>query len=207
MMMGLAELLQMVAGQLVSLGYRFALVGGLAVSAWTDPRFTRDIDLAVDVPDDTSAEALIGALSATWRPLSVVEHSSLGRLAMVRLGSTTRGADHAAPVVDLLFASSGIEDEVVAGATTVEVLPGAMVPLASVGHLIALKVLSVTERRRLDEQDLINLLDVATAQDLAVTRSALALITQRGANRGRDLGADLADVLDRFGDPGADPAD
>jgi len=33
-----------------------ALVGGLAVSARTEPRFTRDLDVAVAVPDDAGAE-------------------------------------------------------------------------------------------------------------------------------------------------------
>lgn len=204
-MIALADLLRDVSGQLGAHGYGFALVGGLAVSAWTDPRFTRDVDLAVAVPDDAAAEALIGELSATFRPLSVVEHQSLGRLAMVRLGSTGQGADHAAPVVDLLFASSGIEAEVVAAATPVEVLPGVIVPLARVGHLIALKVLSVEDRRRLDEQDLISLLDVAGEADLWVATQAVDLITARGANRGRDLATDLATLLDRFGTPPTGP--
>jgi hypothetical protein len=35
----------------------FALVGGLAVSVPAEPRFTRDIDLAVAVAGDVEAEA------------------------------------------------------------------------------------------------------------------------------------------------------
>jgi uncharacterized membrane-anchored protein len=42
----------------------FALVGGLAVSARTEPRFTRDADLAVALASDAEAEALIHALGA-----------------------------------------------------------------------------------------------------------------------------------------------
>ncbi len=34
----------------------FALVGGLAVSARTEPRFTRDADLAVALTSDAEAE-------------------------------------------------------------------------------------------------------------------------------------------------------
>jgi hypothetical protein len=37
----------------------FALVGGLAVSARTEPRFTRDADLAVAVASDAESESLI----------------------------------------------------------------------------------------------------------------------------------------------------
>jgi len=36
----------------------FALVGGLAVSARTEPRFTRDADIAVAVASDAEAEGL-----------------------------------------------------------------------------------------------------------------------------------------------------
>jgi predicted nucleotidyltransferase len=40
----------------------FALVGGLAISVQTEPRFTRDADLAVAVASDAEAEALIATL-------------------------------------------------------------------------------------------------------------------------------------------------
>lgn len=40
-------------------GTAAALVGGLAVSARTEPRFTRDVDLAVAVADDAEAEAVV----------------------------------------------------------------------------------------------------------------------------------------------------
>lgn len=39
--------------------------------------------------------------------------------------------------IDLLFASSGIEDQIVKQATAIEVLAGFSVPVAAVGHLIA----------------------------------------------------------------------
>jgi hypothetical protein len=48
-------------------GVRCALVGGLAVSARTEPRFTRDADLAVAVASDAEAESLIRALYAEER--------------------------------------------------------------------------------------------------------------------------------------------
>mgnify|MGYP002814447873 CR=1 FL=1 len=37
----------------------WALVGALAVSARTEPRFTRDVDVAVSVSDDPDAEAVV----------------------------------------------------------------------------------------------------------------------------------------------------
>ena len=59
---------------------RFALVGGLAVSARTEPRFTRDADIAVAVQNDAEAEDLVRSLHARGYSVgAVVEHSSAGR--------------------------------------------------------------------------------------------------------------------------------
>lgn len=44
--------LRRVASDLDARGVRWALVGGFAVSARTEPRFTRDVDVAVLVEDD-----------------------------------------------------------------------------------------------------------------------------------------------------------
>lgn len=47
---------------LESLGFGFAVVGGIAVGIRTHPRFTKGVDLAVAVDDDTRAEELIRSL-------------------------------------------------------------------------------------------------------------------------------------------------
>jgi hypothetical protein len=179
------------ADDLDALGRRWALVGGLAVSARTEPRFTRDADLAVRVTDDRDAEALVLALQERgYRVLSAVEQEATGRLAAVRLApqwETGRGV-----VVDLLFASSGIEPEVVAAAEVLEVLPELRAPVAQVGHLLALKILSRDDRARpQDRVDIVALLANADAASLALARDALTLIEGRGFHRGRDLLADL----------------
>lgn len=44
----------------------WALVGGLAVSVRTEPRFTRDIDFAMAVADDDEAEAIVYSLQAIF---------------------------------------------------------------------------------------------------------------------------------------------
>jgi hypothetical protein len=51
--------LRRIVADLDDLGRRFALVGGLAVSVRSEPRLTRDADLAVLVADDRDAEALV----------------------------------------------------------------------------------------------------------------------------------------------------
>jgi hypothetical protein len=94
--------------------------------------------------------------------------------------------------VDLLFASSGIEGEVVAGATRLEVLPQLTAPVATTGHLIALKVLA---GRNQDLTDLEALIPGASAADLDVARSAVRLIQARGFNREQDVVADLDKLI------------
>lgn len=164
----------------------FALVGGLAVSVRTEPRFTRDADLAVALAGDAEAEALIRSLRARDYGIeAIVEQEAVGRLATVRL---TRSRKPRAPVIDLLFASSGIEPEVVAEAEPIELLPNLTIGVAREGHLIALKVLSRDDAGR--PQDLVDLRAlqrVASSGELARARQSLALIAARGYHRGRDL--------------------
>jgi hypothetical protein len=78
--------LRRVVQNLQDLHRRFALVGGLAVSARTEPRLTRDADLAVLVADDQDAEALVRDLhTGGWRVVAAIEQNVAGRLAAVRL--------------------------------------------------------------------------------------------------------------------------
>jgi hypothetical protein len=59
-----------------------------------------------------------------------------------------RGEDEEGIVLDLLFASSGIEPEIVMASEVLEILPGLELPVARTSHLIALKVLSRDDVRR-----------------------------------------------------------
>jgi predicted nucleotidyltransferase len=191
----LAEILRRVSTDLAARGARFALVGGFAVSARTEPRFTRDLDFAVSVEGDPEAEALVRILtSAGYIPGFVAEQEATHRLASVRLQAPAGGLE--AVMVDLLFASSGIEPEIVRGADELELVPGLSMPIASVGHLIALKILSRDDRRRpQDAADLRALVRAAAPADLALAREAIAAITQRGYHRNRDLPGGLERAL------------
>lgn len=179
---------------LAARGQAWALVGGFAVSARAEPRFTRDIDLAVAVRDDVRAEAAVrGLIGAGYHLVASVEQDATGRLATVRLLSPV--ADQTV-VVDLLFASSGVEPEIVEAAEPLEVLPGLTLPVARTGHLIALKLLAADdETRPQDGADLLALLASATDADLADARDLAALIIERGYDRGRDLRAALDERL------------
>lgn len=179
--------LRRVASDLTAARRRWALVGGLAVSARAEPRTTRDIDIAVAVIDDADAQSLVHALQrGGYQVRAVVEQEARSRLATARLVSPA-GAAHGI-VVDLLFASSGIEGEVADGAETLEVVPGLQLPVATVGHLLALKTLARDDRQRpQDWDDIQALLDEASPSDLAIARQALDRITSGGYHRGKQL--------------------
>ena len=177
--------------ELVDARLRFALIGGLAVSVRTVPRFTRDVDIAVALDEDAEAEALVHDLRLKgYSVLALIEQDAVSRLATVRLQPPKESGGGL--VLDLLFASSGIEYEIVESAETLEVVPGLTIPVALTGHLIALKVLSRDDRTRpQDVSDLRALLARATPEELTRAREALRLIQSRGFHRGRELMAML----------------
>ena len=174
---------------------RFAIVGGLAVSARSEPRFTRDADLCVAVSSDAEAEALVHALRGDgYVVVALVEQEATERLATARL-SDPRTAEGGA-LVDLLFASSGIEPELVEQAEIIELFDGIEAPVATVPGLLALKVLSRDDRTRpQDRVDALALLQVAAPGDVTSARELLTTIERRGYARGRDLTASLDALL------------
>jgi predicted nucleotidyltransferase len=183
--------LRLIVADLARGRHRVALVGGFAVSARTEPRFTRDVDLVVAVSDDEAAEQLLrGLVARRYVLVATVEHDPSERLATARLASPA-GPGYEL-IVDLLFASSGVESEIADRAEPLELLEGLVVPVARLGDLLALKLLSRDDDTRpQDAADLRALLAVAAADDLALARETAALIDARGYARGRDLAAAL----------------
>ncbi len=88
------------------------------------------------------------------------------------------------------------EPEIAVAAERIEVLPALVLPVARVGHLIALKLLAVDDRTRpQDAVDLRALIEVAELEDLETARQAVRLIEERGYHRGRNLVAALDDLV------------
>lgn len=187
--------LRIAAEDLSNLKVPWALVGALAVSVYAEPRTTRDIDVAVAVNAIEEQEALVKRLVALgYRNPQLLMHM----LPTHRLGFRVevRGSEEMPLALDLLFSSSGIEAEVVQSASRIEVFPQLFIPVASRGHLIAMKLLSQDESDRLrDRADLQQLLKLAAREDLVVVTEALRLIAERGFNRGRNLNEALSQAL------------
>jgi predicted nucleotidyltransferase len=191
----LEKVLRRIHADLESANVPCALIGGLAVSALTEPRFTRDADLAVAIENDQAAESLVHSLqSQGYRVITVVEQEAAGRLASVRLAPP--GEQPTGIVVDLLFASSGIEKEIVSHAEAIELIGGLVIPTAQIGHLIALKILSRDDDKRpQDIADLRKLIKSSTSNDIELARTSLELIVSRGYHRNRDLLSDFEILL------------
>ncbi len=183
-----------ICSELRQRGRRFALVGGLAVSVRAEVRFTRDVDLVVLVADDAEAEGLIYELrSAGYPAVATVAHETRHRLATIRLMSPS------GVKVDLLFANSGIEPEIVDRSTPIDLGSAGIVPVASAEELLAMKILSMTDSRLQDRIDAQRLLQFTPELDVSVVREHLARITERGYNREQDLEGKLAAVLREVG--------
>jgi hypothetical protein len=165
-----------------------AVVGGIAVSARTEPRFTRDLDFAVATGGDDEAERYVFRLRQIgYELVTALQQTTQQRLSTIRLRRRGRG-----PLVDLLFAASGIEVEVVRAAEPIEIGAGLVADVAQVGHLIAMKLVSRDdERRPQDRGDLAALAKVADPTEWARAEEAVRLIEERGFARKRDLKAAL----------------
>jgi len=189
----LKEALADLAGQLSSAGASFAVVGGLAASARGEARFTRDIDIVIAVSSDDEAEGVVFQLTQQgYRVLATVEQDATHRLATARL-------QHRSGVVcDLIFATCGIEREIVNGAESLELFDR-VVPTAAAEAIVAMKVLSASEQRPRDLGDLQAILRAQPDLDLALVLSLLNTIAERGFARGQNLVDKWADLRARLG--------
>ncbi|MFN0279547.1 MAG: nucleotidyl transferase AbiEii/AbiGii toxin family protein [Pyrinomonadaceae bacterium] len=180
---------------LTNLGVRFAVVGGIAVSFQAIERLTKDLDLAVAVEDDSGAQAIVHSFSQLGYLIDdIFEHELTKRMATVRMISPGENPMY----VDFLFATSGIENEIVDASEEGHLFSNINVRVAKVPSLIALKVLSARESRMRDIVDLQSLFEVASPSDIAEARHFLDLITERGYNRNKDLQKDLDGYIDQF---------
>lgn len=202
-MIRLARALVRLESDLTALGLHWAAIGGLAVAARAEPRTTRDLDVAIAVAGDREAEKIVLALHGRgYREIpigAVMEQKDVGRLATVRLLVPEGEHDEEEGLIaDLLFASSGVEPEIVAAAERMILMQGVAVPVVRSGHLFALKVLA---GRAKDLQDCQFLWRCMRPEDFEEARETLELIAERGFHRGKNLNAEFARILELASGP------
>lgn len=185
------EYLTRIITDLNDLDVAYALVGGLAYGARAEPRFTRDIDLTLVADSEEEAEQTTGQLiQSGYMPEMEIANRHTGALATFRMRYRRPLAGISvdqSPFIDLLFSHCGIEHETIDAATITEPFPGVRVPTATVPYLIAMKILSESDRRLQDRIDLQNLIAVSTQEDLDAVPPLLNLIDERGFANSKDL--------------------
>jgi len=186
---------------LQAIGARWALVGGFAVILRAESRSTRDLDVVLAVSGEREAEVLVRSLHMRGyrdHPKGGMIEGKDGRLATVRLVSPPLEEDEVGSEIDLLIACTGVEAEVVTAATPMEIWPGVVIPVARIGHLIALKVLA---GRMKDVEHIQVLIREMSVEDLRIAQETVELIERRGfqENPERNLLVELGKLLDQAG--------
>jgi hypothetical protein len=113
----------------------YAIIGGLAVQRWGEPRFTRDVDVTVVVPFEQAA-SFIGAVVKNFAP-RIEDAAAFARRSRVILVSAANGCQ-----VDISLGLPGYEDEVIRRAVDFELEPGKIVRLCAPEDLVIHKAVA-----------------------------------------------------------------
>ena len=111
-------------------GLAYAIIGGMAVQKWSDPRFTRDVDLAVAAPLTTGSAPLVRLITGHFPSRSADPVDFAGKTRMVLI-TASNGVE-----VDISLALPGYEDQLFARAVDYEIEPGKAIRLCSAEDLI-----------------------------------------------------------------------
>ncbi len=121
---------------LIQRGLEYAIIGGIAVQKWSEPRFTRDVDLSVAAPLTTGSAELVRLITERFpsRTKDPVAFADATRMVLV---TASNGVE-----VDISLALPGYEDHLVARAVDYEIEPGKSIRLCSPEDLIIHKAVA-----------------------------------------------------------------
>ncbi len=120
---------------LTALGVSYAVIGGMAVQHWGEPRFTQDIDLTVAAPlDDPTSFIQLIIDRFPPRLEDALDFARRNRVILVR-------ASNGYPL-DISLGLPGYEDEVMHRAIEYELEPGRQIRLCSAEDLIIHKAVA-----------------------------------------------------------------
>lgn len=124
-------------------GIPYAIIGGIAVQFWGEPRLTQDIDLTIAAPLD-EPEQVVRALVERFgsRRSDPLEFARLARVVLIH-------ASNGCPV-DISLALPGYEDSVMQRAIDYEIESGKVVRLCSAEDLIIHKAVAGRPQDRTD---------------------------------------------------------
>lgn len=113
----------------------YAIIGGLAVQRWGEPRFTRDVDVTVVVPVEQAAD-FVEAVVKKFVP-RIENAAAFARRSRVILVWAANGCQ-----VDISLGLPGYEDEVIRRAVDFELEPGRVVRLCAPEDLVIHKAVA-----------------------------------------------------------------
>lgn len=117
-------------------GLDYAIIGGVAVQVWGDPRLTRDVDLTAAVPLDQPSQVFIQQVLERF-PARLEDALDFARRNRVILVTASNGCP-----VDISMGLPGYEDEVMRRSVEVELEPGKAVRFCSAEDLIVHKAIA-----------------------------------------------------------------
>jgi hypothetical protein len=168
---------------LVRSGVRYAIIGGVAVQHWGEPRLTADLDVTVSVPPD-QPEAFVRTIVERFSPRHP-DPTAFARQTRVVPVRASNGCP-----VDISLAVPGYEDELMRRAVDCELEPGRIVRFASAEDLIIHKAVAGRP------QDLTDIAGIVYRQ-----RDRLDVAYARRWLRDFASALDMPEILDRFEQP------
>jgi hypothetical protein len=133
---------------LTAVGFPYAIIGGLALQHWGEPRFTANVDITVAVPADATDEFLQQATSRfTPRITDAVRFARDNRVLLVT-------ASNGCPV-DICLAAPGYEDHVMQRAVLCELQRGMETRVCSAEDLVVHKLVAGRPRDLEDARSVI----------------------------------------------------
>jgi len=145
------SLLRELADALDAEGIQWMLIGGLAVGAWTTPRGTKDVDLALAVPD---ADKLATALERARLEVDPSQLAGLEEGGVLRVQRSVPGQPSL--IVDLLCAGTDFEREALTLRRSSELF-GVPTWIGSPDDLLLFKLIAGRPRDMADADRLIRL--------------------------------------------------
>ena len=135
-------------GRLHARGILSAVIGGVAVAVWGEPRVTRDVDIKVLLGRD-AAPRLLEAIGHDYTPLQADPLAALARsgVLFVQDAHGTR--------LDLLLSDVSFDAEAIQRARKVTLQPGLVASVCSPEDLIIYKLISTRQRDQDDVEGIV----------------------------------------------------
>ena len=134
--------------RLADAGIDSVAIGGIAVSVWSRPRTTDDVDLKV-LLDRDSAERLLDALRPDFTPLQADPLQALRRNGVLFV------KDSAGIRIDLQLADVALDESAIRRACKIELEPGLTALVCTAEDLIIYKIISTRLQDQVDVENII----------------------------------------------------